>query len=428
MQLAWTLVAVFVGTVFAYKRYDGYQVVRVVPQTEQHVLALPKLSGMLGFELDFWKEARRVGAYSDIMVAPHQTQALLAALKAYGFKPTITVDNVAHLIDRSMKEMQEKAARSAFAGDDPTEIQLDQYHTFADMMTYLRAVADKYSSFVTLGSLGNSLQNRDMLYIKIGTPPQAGQTKNALFIDAGIHAREWIAPATAIWTIYELVSNYTTTYKSLLDAIDIYVAPSINPDGYEYSRTNDRNWRKNRSGPRQGCYGVDLNRNYPFHFGEAGTSTSPCSDIYRGPSAVSEIETSRLKTFLDANASTIKAYLTLHSYGQDWIYPWGYAVHTYPPDVADLRALGLQAAAAIRAVHGTQYVVDNSADSLYPAAGASDDYSKSVGIKFVYTVELRPGENDASGFNLPARLIIPTAEEAFAGFKVVAQRVKDGPF
>jgi len=267
-----------------------------------------------------------------------------------------------------------------------------------------------------------------MLYIKIGTPAQAGQTKNALFIDAGIHAREWIAPATALYTIAQLVNNYTTTYKSLLDAIDIYVAPSINPDGYEYSRLSDRNWRKNRAGSNSGCYGIDLNRNYPFHYGEAGTSTNPCSDIYRGASAVSEIETSRLKTFLDANATTIKAYLTLHSYGQDWIYPWGYAQNTYPPDVAELRALGLQAAAAIRAVHGTSYLVDNSADSLYAAAGASDDYAKSVGIKFVYTVELRPGENDPAGFNLPARLIIPTAEEAFAGFMVVANRVKDGPF
>jgi hypothetical protein len=69
--------------------------VRVVPQTPEQVQALTKLNGVLGFEVDFWKESRKIGRWSDIMVAPHQVQALLAVLNAYGFKPETVIENVA---------------------------------------------------------------------------------------------------------------------------------------------------------------------------------------------------------------------------------------------------------------------------------------------------------------------------------------------
>jgi len=349
---------------------------------------------------------------------------------SYGVTPKVVVPDVSVLVDRSMKEIQDAPAIDWKAvADDPNQFPLNQYHTHSEINAWLQAVQTTYSSFVSIMSLGKTLQGRDMMFLKIGTP-RAG--KPALWIDAGIHAREWVADATALYTISQLVNGYATTYKTLLDAIDIYVAPSVNPDGYEYSRLSDRNWRKTRSGPRSGCYGVDPNRNWSFHWGESGVSNSPCSEIYDGPSPFTEPNCINMKKFLDANAASIKGVLTVHSYGEDWIYPWGYKTHTYPPDVAELRALGLQAAAAIRAVHGTRYVVDNSADSLYPAAGASDDYSKSIGVKWVYTVELRPGDGDTDndhqyGFNLPAQFIIPTAEEAFAGFMVVARRIMTGP-
>jgi murein tripeptide amidase MpaA len=69
-------------------------------------------------------------------------------------------------------------------------------------------------------------------------------------------------------------------YTSLLYDIDIYVVPNVNPDGYEYSRTSDRMWRKNRSGPRKGCYGVDLNRNFAFKWGYSGVSRDPCRLVF----------------------------------------------------------------------------------------------------------------------------------------------------
>jgi carboxypeptidase A4 len=68
----------------------------------------------------------------------------------------------------------------------------------------------------------------------------------------------------------------------VLDSHDIYVMPSMNPDGYEYTRNYDRMWRKTRSkNPGTTCRGADPNRNWGYRWGEKGASTNPCSEIYR---------------------------------------------------------------------------------------------------------------------------------------------------
>jgi murein tripeptide amidase MpaA len=70
-------------------------------------------------------------------------------------------------------------------------------------------------------------------------------------IDAGVHAREWIAPATALYLIRELVqvfeANQTGTDRSSdILKYDWIVIPTLNPDGYIYSFWHNRMWRKNR--------------------------------------------------------------------------------------------------------------------------------------------------------------------------------------
>jgi len=413
-----------------YKSYSDYSVIRAVPHTIDQLNALVNTRNALNHEFDYWRSPKGVWRAVDILVPPEKRDELVLYIKKNGMHPVVKIRDVGKLVAAD-KKMVDSYQRNLNLADDPDSFDFFNYHSFDEITSYIQAVANKYSDFVSISSLGKSLQGREYFVLKIGYPSADGSTKNALFVDAGIHAREWIAHATALYAIGQLVTD--SSYTDLLKAIDIYIAPAINPDGYEYSRSSDRMWRKSRSGPRQGCYGVDINRNFPFKWMVSGASTNPCSETYAGPNPLSEIEGQNLANFLNANNNTFKAYLTLHSYGEDILYPWGYTTGTYPPDVNDLKALGQEMYNAIYAVHKTRYLVGNSGDALYPAAGASDDYSKSIGIKYVYTVEVRPGDGDTDddewyGFELPAKYIKPTAEETLPALIAAAKRVQNGPF
>ncbi len=54
------------------------------------------------------------------------------------------------------------------------------------------------------------------------------------FLPVGVHAREWIAPAVATYTIYELIENYAA-HPQYADNFNFYIVPDGNPDGYEYT-------------------------------------------------------------------------------------------------------------------------------------------------------------------------------------------------
>ena len=71
-------------------------------------------------------------------------------------------------------------------------------------------------------------------------------SKPAVWIDGGIHAREWVSPATTTWMLKELVEN-DAAHPDLLENLDWFILPSANPDGYDWSRNHNRMWRKTRS-------------------------------------------------------------------------------------------------------------------------------------------------------------------------------------
>jgi carboxypeptidase A1 len=122
--------------------------------------------------------------------------------------------------------------------------------------------------------------------IKIyGNGTDSGVTPRNILFHGGIHAREWIGPATVSFIATKLLQGYGTdpTITNILNHFTFHIIPVLNVDGYVYSFEHDRMWRKNRQ-PNQICTGVDLNRNWDAGFGNAGASNYPCSDAYHGPS------------------------------------------------------------------------------------------------------------------------------------------------
>ncbi|AVT35816.1 M14 family metallopeptidase [Plantactinospora sp. BB1] len=153
------------------------------------------------------------------------------------------------------------------------------------------------------------------------------------------HAREWVPPLVTIETAERLLRNYGHDRKTrdLLDNLDIWIAPSINPDGGHYSFYDFNSQRKNMTNhcPQTGSadalgrnsWGVDNNRNYTEYSlfdGYSGASSSCTSGTYAGPGELSEPENRNLDWL--ASRPNIKFSMNLHSSGNYFMWsPGAYA-------------------------------------------------------------------------------------------------------
>lgn len=297
-----------------------------------------------------------------------------------------------------------------------------QYHSFAQIQDYLEMLASRHSDVMTLQSIGNSYQGRKQKLVKISAQPNKGNP--IIFVDAGIHSREWVAPAMALYLISRLVTD-TAARKSgaELDGVDWYILPVVNPDGYEYTRSerSNRMWRKTRS-HNGNCYGVDGNRNYGYKWAVSGVSLNPCHmETYAGPRAFSEPETQMVRNVMMENAKRIKLYVSLHSYGQYLVYPWGYTGDFLPKQWQKLDSLARKVSDKVVSAGGSPFRV-MSAGKWYAAAGGSDDYAFAVvGIPYSYTMELTAGYE----FNFPEHLLREVLPQYYEGFRAFGTHIRN---
>jgi len=387
------------------RSYDGYKVLRTAHLTKTNANLLQNLQ--LEQDLDFWQDPL-VGRSADIMVSPESLQSLEEFFNSHGIQFSVMIEDVEKL--HQSNQVKQPRTSSGFDWKD--------YHSHDDINTFIDELAASNAGWVSTASIGKSYEGRDIRVVKI---EKAGPGAPIAWIDANIHAREWITSATATFMINELVNKYEEN-KNIVDNLNIHFLPMANPDGYEYSRSSDRYWRKNRAqNSGSSCKGVDLNRNWGFHWGESGVSTSPCSDIYLGSAPFSEVETTIMKNYVEGLPKIPALGLSIHSYSQLWLWPYGYDYSSRPDNWQEIKQLAEDAADALYAVHGTVFDPINSAD-LYPAAGASDDWYKGgLGCRYAFTTELR--DTGYYGFELPASQIIESGEELFAGMKVVFNKI-----
>ena len=244
------------------------------------------------------------------------------------------------------------------------------------------------------------------------------------FSPADTHAREWVTDAVCLYMINELTAN-AASHADILTGLQWYILPSHNPDGYAFTWSDNRFWRKNRNANDPVCVGVDLNRNYGDHFDEGGSSNNSCSYTYHGPAAFSEQETKNTRDYV-LNHPEIAYFQDLHSYSQLIMFPYGFSENS----TADHDELGLvcdEGNVALYNVHKMNYTCGSIAQTLYVASGSSVDWSyDKAGIKYSYTFEARPeGDLGDGGFVLPEEQLIPCSEEIFAWHETVAMTVKN---
>merc|ERR1712013_860671 len=376
------IMAIMATTTMASKSYEGYQVPRTSPLTAGAAALLRELQ-LTTNTVDFWREPV-VGRHTDINTPPHLLDNIKEMLASKGVEVSVMIEDLEKLIQDtkpSNKSVKSEGKRYAMNWDD--------YQRHDVLNEFIESIADA-NDFASIIPIGQSYEGRDMKVLAI---TKAGPGAPSVFLESGIHAREWISPAMGTYIVRQLVEEYES-HPDYLDKINWYFIPSANPDGYEYSFTDDRLWRKTRSD--QG------------------------SEVYCGPEAFSEVEMQNIRDFVMTLDPVPVVGWCFHSYSQLWLWPYGYAYNAYPDNYLEIKQLAEDASDALYQVHGTIFDPINSAE-LYPAAGAADDWYKSIGMRYVFTTE--PRDTGYYGFVLPPEQIIPSGEEMWAGFETVVNKV-----
>lgn len=305
------------------------------------------------------------------------------------------------------------------------------YLNVHEVESALQNTANSYSGFIQRFPLPNQTwESRTCHMVKIANG--SGPGRIGVYLIGGVHAREWVCPDALIYFVEQLAQAYNTNtgvtlggksftgtqIQNIVNKLDIFVFPQVNPDGRHRSMTtSDIMWRKNlrpASPTHAGCSGVDINRNYDFlwyypdYFDPAApvaNSTHPCDpDVYIGPSAASEPETKNVVWLMD-HFPNIHFFIDVHSYSELILYDWGddddqtnnldmnfqnpaynskrgisgdtaYLEYANANDRTLRLSLGNQMRNAIQAVRGRIYAVQQSFN-LYPTAGTSTDYASS---------------------------------------------------
>jgi hypothetical protein len=307
------------------------------------------------------------------------------------------------------------------------------YHTVDAQFQHLRDVAAAKPALATLVDYGDSwrktrgLSGYDLLAICITKKNQGDcartptAPKPRSVVVSAIHSRE-LATAEITWNWVDyLTQSYGAdpTITALLDSTEVWVVPVINPDGRKIVESGGNSpyyQRKNANNTRGWCanpptasnqYGVDLNRNATFHWGGVGSSSSACSQTYRGTSAASEPETQAAQglfnsLFADqrgpaitdpAPANATGTFMTYHSYAGLVLYPWG-DNNSLAPNGVKLRELARKLATY------NHYTAGQGGNVLYQTSGTTDDdvYGR-LGVA-AFTTEL--GASGACNGFMPA--------------------------
>ncbi|KAG8515671.1 Carboxypeptidase A1, partial [Galemys pyrenaicus] len=414
------ILSVLLGATLGLENFVGHQVLRISAADEAQVQKVKELEDLEHLQLDFWRGPAQPGSSIDVRVPFPSIQAVKVFLEAHAISYSIMIEDVQSLLDEEQEQMFAFQGRARSTNTFNYAI----YHTLDEIYEFMDMLVAENPQLVSKLQIGNTYEGRPIYVLKFST---GGNKRPAIWIDTGIHSREWVTQASGTWFAKKITEDYGQDPKitAILSNMDIFLEIVTNPDGFAFTHSTNRLWRKTRSRTAgSSCIGVDPNRNWDAAFGMPGASGNPCTETYRGKYANSETEVKSIVDFVKDHGN-IKGFISIHSYSQLLLYPYGYT-NTPNPDQQELDQLAKEAVTALSSLHGTKYTYGSIYTTIYQASGNTIDWTYSQGIKYSYTFELR--DTGRYGFLLPASQIIPTAQETWLALVTIMDHVKNHPY
>ncbi|MCC6414093.1 MAG: immune inhibitor A [Saprospiraceae bacterium] len=279
------------------------------------------------------------------------------------------------------------------------------FYTYEEYLAVLDDMRAKFPHLISAREVVSTNllthEGRPQWFVRISDQPDSEDPGEPECLYTAIHhAREPNSLSHLIYFMWFLLENYESDpeLRYLLNHTELYFIPCLNPDGYIYNQLNNPAgggfWRKNRRDNGDGTYGVDLNRNYSYGWGQwGGSSPLTDSETYRGPAPFSEPETQMVKTFIETHQFEIA--LNCHTSGNKMVHPWGFANVVPSTDISTLAAW---------LTRNSNYPSGNCFQMLgYYSDGTSDDwwfseldklaYTPETGLSFWPTIDLIDGNN-----------------------------------
>jgi len=283
-------------------------------------------------------------------------------------------------------------------------------YTYQEMLDELDRMRTLYPNLITvrtpLSTTLSTIEGRDVFYVKVSDNADVDENEAEVLYTGVHHAREPMSMMNLMYYMWYLMENYATDpkVKNIVDNTELYFIPIVNPDGYLYNESTNPNgggfWRKNRRN-NGGSFGVDLNRNYGYQWGlnDIGSSPSPSSDVYRGPSAFSEPETQMVRDFVQSH-NFVNAFNN-HAYSNLMIHPWGFTA-TPAPNAE------LYGEISEHMCWHNRYHYGNGDEVIYSVNGEADDWFYGVEGVLAWTPEI--GSGAEGGFWPSPTNIVPQCE------------------
>lgn len=246
-----------------------------------------------------------------------------------------------------------------------------EYFDPGEIESMLLQIVSDHPDITRLFVIGATFEGRSIFALEISDNPGIAEDEPAIQFNGQHHAREVATSHVVFDVIDTLTDGYGVdpTVTGWVDAYKTVCVPMVNPDGVQHVFNGSSSWRKNRR-DYPICLGVDLNRNYPYLWGPGCGSSGSCNDLYRGPSAASELETQAMLALADEFHFVMAT--SYHAFGRFIDYP--YACSDGSPsgimpehDVID--EMMHDVADAIFAVDGINYTVF----SPVPLGGVNGD-------------------------------------------------------